>query len=303
MPESLKIALIPNDFSQDFERVCALCRAENVRYLELASMWGKSILMLTPAERDRVHALMEEHGLAAAAIQTQIMKVHPPGSRRARPGSQSMHDDFAFNVAQIDVALERAREFAAPHIVTYTFMDKAETRAAGSWAANWDKMLAVYAGFLPKLEAAGKSVVIECDGGQYMGTIAEHLRLMEHFASPHIRVNLDLANLLAAREGAARTTFTRAEFDQLRPHVAYFHVKDRRFHHGIKKFLLGGNRPAVFDEGSVPWRHVLQWCAATSFTGFLSVEPHLHGKRRFERSRQCVRNLQRALTELAIPFA
>ncbi len=297
MPATMKVALIPNDFSQDFGKVCALCRQENVRYVELASMWEKSILNLTEEEREKVHALMEEHGLQAASIQTQIMKVRPPGTRRARPGSRAIHDDFDYNIALIDIAIARAQEFGARYIVTYSFMDKKETQADGTWTANWDKMLQVYAGFLPKLQVADKTVVVECDGGQYMGTVAEHLRLMDHFDSPHIKVNLDLANL-----HGAQSVVTRADFDALRPHVPYFHVKDRRIRTGFKKFLFGGSGPAVFGEGNIPWRQVLGWCAETGFDGFLSVEPHVHGKDRFELGRQCVQNLQKVLGNLGIPF-
>src|SRR5271157_3450730 len=284
---NIKVALIPNDFSMDLAAVCQLCEAEHVRYVELAFMWGKSILDLSDGERARVHELLDQHGLEVAAIQTQIMKTMAPNSVLRKGESRSMARDHAYNVAQIDKAIELAADFNTPYIVTYSYF---------RWGArvteqNWQQIFADYASFLPKLQVAGKAVVVECEPDTYVGTVPEYLKLLQHFEAPEIRANLDLANLIGAQKW-----FPETDFKQLFPYVGYFHVKDRR-----KKRVLGATG-AVFGEGFVPWREVLPWFAGAGFDGYLSVEPHVHGGNRFEQGRQCVRNLQKLLGDLNIEF-
>ncbi len=291
----MKIAIIPNDLSMDFEKVCRMCHKENVKYLELASMWNKGILDLNEEELGKVHALMDKYDLQAASIQTQIMKVLPPGSKMARPGAKTMHGDYEYNISRIDRAIELAKEFKAKYIISYSFMGKA-VHSPATREKNWQLMFDTYAGFLPKLQAADMTICLECDGGQYVGSIDDHLRLFEHFNSPHINSNFDMANLYHVQE------FTREDFERFWKWVPYFHVKDRQINKGFKKLIKGGNRPAIFGEGTIPWPTVLPWFAEKGFDGFLSVEPHVHGGDKFEKGRQCVKNLQSLLQSLEIEF-
>jgi sugar phosphate isomerase/epimerase len=78
--------------------------------------------------------------------------------------------------------------------------------------------------------------------------------------------------------------------------VPYFHVKDRK---KVFPFRTGS---AIFGEGYIPWKQVLPWFAEKGFNGYLSIEPHVHGENRFEKGRQCAKNLQNLLSELHIPF-
>ena len=138
----MKVSLIPNDFSQDLEKVFQLCQTEGVKYVELAYMWNKSILELNEAELTKVHELIDKYNLKAASIQTQIMKVHPPGNPNAKPGTKNMHDDFEFNISQIDTSIKLAKEFNAKYIVTYSFMDL-KLADPPTLAKNWDLMFQV----------------------------------------------------------------------------------------------------------------------------------------------------------------
>ncbi len=287
MSPTMKVALIPNDFSMDLEAVFRLCAAEHVHYVELGYMWDKSILDLTPEEITKVHDLMARYDLKAASIQTQIMKTMAPGAILDRKGSDRMHLHHDHNVAQIDRAISLAREFKTRHIVTYSYFRWGVRRST----ARWEQLFQDYAAFLPKLQASGITCVIECEPDTFAGTVDQYLRLLQHFESPHIRANFDLANLLGAQK-----RFTEADFQKLYPYVAYFHVKDRR------KKRPWGRTGAVFNEGDVPWRQVLPWFAKAGFDGVLSVEPHVHGVDRFELGRRCVRNLQQLLHDLNIPF-
>jgi sugar phosphate isomerase/epimerase len=287
MKKKMKISLIPNDFTQDIELVFQLCNKEKVQYVELASMWGKSILDLTEEEEKRLLELMDKYHLKTASIQTQIMKTMAPTSKFNKLKSNAMHLDHDYNIKQIDRAIELANTFKTPYIISYTYFRRGTTVSE----ANWEKLFEDYQTFLPKIQQQNKIMVVECEPDTFAGSIEEYLRLFTHLNSPHIRANFDFANLLGAQK-----QFSREEFERFRPYVNYFHVKDRKF----RRIL--GSTGAIFGEGNVPWKQTLSWFAETDFDGFLSVEPHVHGQDRIEKGRKCVQNLQKLLTELKIPF-
>lgn len=283
----MKISIIPNDLTMDLEAVFKMCVEEQIKYVELGYMWNKSILDLNEEEISKVKNLLNEYNIKVASIQTQIMKVFPPGSVLSRFGSKHMHFDYEFNKSHFDKAVELAKIFNAPYIVTYSFF----RRGVKISEALWDRLFNDYEGFLPKLKVADKSVVVECEPDTLIATVSDYLKFFNHFKSPHIQANFDMANLFGAQNH-----FDKEEFEQLYKYVPYFHVKDRR------KAFLFRTKGAIFGEGFIPWRQVLPWFAEKGFNGFLSIEPHVHGEDRFEKGRQCAKNLQNLLMELKIPF-
>lgn len=283
----VKVSLIPNDFSQDFEKVMGLCKEENVKYVELAFMWNKSILDLNESELARVHELMDQVGVKAASIQTQIMKVHLPESKLHSANSKNMHRDYEFNKSRIHDAVRVAKEFNCKYIITYSYF----THFVGKKEENWQRLFNDYKQLVEPVKEAGKQMVVECEGDTYIGSVDEYLRLFNTVNSPHLKANFDLSNLFGYVK-----RFTEQDAERMFPFVEYFHVKDR------KKAFLFGERPAVFGTGFVPWEMTLRKFHQMGFDGVLSVEPHVHGKNKFELGRQCVQNLQKMLQKLNIPF-
>lgn len=283
----MKISIIPNDLTMELEAVFKMCQEEKIKYVELGYMWNKSILDLNEEEISKVQSLLSKYNIKVASIQTQIMKVFPPGALLSKIGSNHMHFDYEFNKSKVDRAIELAKIFDAPHIVTYSFF----RRGVKITEELWNRLFNDYEQFLPKLKASGKSVVVECEPDTLIATVSDYLKLFQHFESPHIQANFDMANLFGAQNH-----FTSEEFEQFYKYVPYFHVKDR------KKVFLHRTKGAIFGEGYIPWRQVLPWFAEKRFNGFLSIEPHVHGEDKFEKGRQCAKNLQKLLMELNIPF-
>jgi len=302
--ELIKVALIPNDFyveNKGFESVLdEVCAKEGVKYIEIAYLWGKSILDLSEAEIAKLHETLDQRGIKVGSIQTQIMKVIPSGTKLTKPGSKIMNRDHPFNVGRIDDAIRCAKEFDTKYIVTYSYFNFTIPKKMAE--KYWQMLFDDYARLLEKCEAAKKVMVVECEGDTLVGDTATYLRLFDHFKSPSLKANLDLANFM----GHANA-FTRDDFEKLFPHVEYFHVKDRIFRKkglltkGILKKLFGG-KAAVFGTGMVPWKEVLPWFVEKGFDGILSVEPHVHGDDKFGDAAKCVHNLIATLKELKIGF-
>ncbi len=193
---AVKVCLIPNDFTMDLEAVCKLCDEEHVEYVELGLMWNESILELDESKLAKVHELLDSHNLQVASIQTQIMKVLAPNSTFAIKGSKKMHLDHTFNVSQIDKAIALATDFNAPYIVTYSYF----RRGTKVNDANWQSIFQDYKSFLPKLQEADKTVVVECEPDTFIHSVDEYVQFFQQFNDSHIQANLDLANLIRGPE-------------------------------------------------------------------------------------------------------
>nr|MDO8111274.1 sugar phosphate isomerase/epimerase [Candidatus Sigynarchaeota archaeon] len=299
----IEVALIPNDFytqEKGFEAVLdEVCAKEHVKFIEIAYLWGKSILDLDEGEIAKLHETLDTRGVKIASIQTQIMKVFPEGTKLAKVGSKNMNRDHPFNVSRIDDAIRCAKEFKSKYIVTYSFFTY--TMGKQNHEKYWDILFKDYDVLVEKCKAGNCTMVVECEGDTLVSDTATYLRLFDHYKSPHLQANLDLANFVSHVGN-----FTRDDFDKLKDHVPYFHVKDRSFRKGfwvkgILKKLLGG-KGAVFGTGEIPWRAVLPWFAEQGFDGILSVEPHVHSEDKFNDAAQCVKNLQTLLNELKIQY-
>lgn len=299
----VQVALIPNDFYMDnkgFESVLdEVCAKEGVKFIEIASLWGKSILDLNETEIGKLHDTLDQRGIKIASIQTQIMKVFHDEMKLAKVGSKHMNRDRPFNVSHIDDAIRCAEEFGTKYIITYSYFKF--TISKKDIEKYWDFMFQDYHVLVDKCQAAGKTMIVECEGDTLVNDAATYLRLFNHFNSPHLKANLDLANFVSHTD-----SFKREDFEQLKDNVEYFHVKDRIFRKGILakgilKKLFGG-KSAVFGTGVVPWKEVLPWFIKYGFDGTLSIEPHVHGENKFADAIQCVRNLQLLLKELGIEY-
>jgi sugar phosphate isomerase/epimerase len=211
-----------------------------------------------------------------------------------------MNRDHPFNVSRIDDAIRCAKEFSTKYIVTYSYFNFTIPKKA--YEHYWQMLFDDYTKLVDKCKAAGCTMVVECEGDTLVGDTATYLRLFEHFNSPHLMANLDLANFISHTNA-----FTRDDFDKLFPHVAYFHVKDRVFRtkglltKGILKKLFGG-KGAIFGTGMVPWKEVLPWFVEKGFDGILSVEPHVHGDDKFGDAAKCVSALIAMLKDLKIDY-
>ncbi|MFX0103463.1 MAG: sugar phosphate isomerase/epimerase family protein [Candidatus Hodarchaeota archaeon] len=298
----IKVSLIPNDFYVDgvnIEQVLRFCAKQKVKYVEIWALWGKSILDLNEDEISTLHELLDANGVKVASIQSRTLKVHPPGSSLEKPGSKKIQADYAYNIEMVDKVIDIAKEFDAKYIISYSYF----THLAGPKENLWKGVLSDYEAIIPKCKAANKTMVVECEGDTVVATIDDYMRLFEHFNSPHLKANFDLANLYGAQ-----STFSKEDFNRIKKHVEYFHVKDRTLRNCIPKALpkllrqLLGSKPRVFGTGDVPWKKVLPAFAKAGFDGFLSVEPHVHGRTKYQKCKQCVINLQKMLTELNIEF-
>ncbi len=148
---------------------------------------------------------------------------------------------------------------------------------------------AVIEGFercVPYAEEAGVVLALENHGGM-PGRSDEIIRVIKHFNSPCLKVNIDLANFYGYMAEVPENPISAAR--KLMPFIVHAHVKD------FARFPDGGSRlyGCILGEGIVPLEDSLKQMKEGGYSGFLSLE--FEGERHYDEEygiRRSIENLK-----------
>jgi sugar phosphate isomerase/epimerase len=130
-------------------------------------------------------------------------------------------------------------------------------------AAAWRDMMATVGAALAIAEEHDVTLAFEPEPGNVVNSAARGLRLLREARSPHLRVVVDPANVVATDESRVPATVLEEAFDLLGEQVAVAHAKD----------LGEDGRPCAAGTGIVPWDRYVSLLRKARFEGPLI----LHG--------------------------
>ncbi len=224
--------------------------AEQMTYLELRAVWNTNVLKLTDQQVTAVKTELAARGIRVSAIGSPIGKI-------------SIHDDFVPHLDDFRRALQVAHELGAPFIRIFSFFIPAGENPANHREAVLGRMQQL-------VEAASGSAVTlvhENEKEIYGDIPARCLDILASINSPRLRAAWDPANFVQC----GVRPYTEGYAD-LRPYIAYVHVKDS---------LLGSGQvvPAGLGDGEL--RQTIVALRDSGFAGFFSLEPHLASAGKF----------------------
>jgi sugar phosphate isomerase/epimerase len=251
--------------------------AESIRYLELRSAWSTNVATLTDAELASFRAQIEGAGVRVSAIGSPIGKIdigQPLG-----PELERMR-----RIADV------ADLFGTSIVRVFSFFIPAGEPPERYRQAVIDRM-----GALAQIAAERGVVLAHENEKEIYGDIPERCAdLITSVGSPALQATFDAANFVQC--GVRPHT---DGYQLLRPHLVYLQVKDALA-------ATGEVVPAGQGDGEV--RETLAALAASGFSGYASLEPHLaeagryggfSGAQEFRRAATALKDL---LRELSIPW-
>jgi sugar phosphate isomerase/epimerase len=251
--------------------------AESIRYLELRSAWSTNVATLTDAELASFRAQIEGAGVRVSAIGSPIGKIdigQPLG-----PELERMR-----RIADV------ADLFGTSIVRVFSFFIPAGEPPERYRQAVIDRM-----GALAQIAAERGVVLAHENEKEIYGDIPERCAdLIVSVGSPALRATFDAANFVQC--GVRPHT---DGYPLLRPHLVYLQVKDALA-------ATGEVVPAGQGDGEV--RETLAALAASGFSGYASLEPHLAESGQFggfsgaQEFRRAVGALKGLLRELSIPW-
>jgi len=251
--------------------------AESIHYLELRSAWSTNVASLTDASLAQFRREIEEAGVRVSAIGSPIGKIGID--------------------APVGPELERMRRiadvaglFGTTIVRVFSFFIPAGEPPERYRQEVIDRMGAL------ALIAAERGIVLAHENEKEIyGDIPERCAdLIVSVGSPALRATFDAANFVQC--GVRPHT---DGYELLRPHLVYLQVKDALA-------ATGQVVPAGQGDGEV--RETLAALAASGFSGYASLEPHLaeagryggfSGAQEFRRAAGALKGL---LRELSIPW-
>jgi sugar phosphate isomerase/epimerase len=250
---------------------------ESIRYLELRSAWSANVAELTDAELARFRREIEAAGVRVSAIGSPIGKIAigaPLG-----PELERMR-----RIADV------ADMFGTTIVRVFSFFIPAGEAPERYRQAVIDRM-----GALAQIAAERGIVLAHENEKEIYGDIPERCAdLITSVGSPALRATFDAANFVQC--GVRPHT---QGYRLLRPHLVYLQVKDALA-------ATGQVVPAGQGDGEV--RETLAALAASGFSGYASLEPHLaeagryggfSGPQEFRRAAAALKGL---LDELSITW-
>jgi len=251
--------------------------AESIHYLELRSAWSTNVASLTDASLAQFRREIEQAGVRVSAIGSPIGKIGID--------------------APVGPELERMRRiadvaglFGTTIVRVFSFFIPAGEPPERYRQEVIDRMGAL------ALIAAERGIVLAHENEKEIyGDIPERCAdLIVSVGSPALRATFDAANFVQC--GVRPHT---DGYELLRPHLVYLQVKDALA-------ATGQVVPAGQGDGEV--RETLAALAASGFSGYASLEPHLaeagryggfSGAQEFRRAAGALKGL---LRELSIPW-
>lgn len=251
--------------------------AESIRYLELRSAWSTNVASLTDAELASFRWQIEDAGVRVSAIGSPIGKI-------------DIGEPIGPELERMRRIADVAGLFGTTLVRVFSFFIPAGQPPERYRQAVIDRM-----GALAQIAAERGIVLAHENEKEIYGDIPERCAdLITSVGSPALRATFDAANFVQC--GVRPHT---DGYQLLRPHLVYLQVKDALA-------ATGQVVPAGQGDGEV--RETLAALAASGFSGYASLEPHLaeagryggfSGAQEFRRAASALKDL---LRELSIPW-
>jgi len=274
--DRLKLAVISDEISQDFEHALKVIKELGAEYVEIRNLWGKNAVELSVEEVSRVKSLVRSYGLKISNIDSSAFKCYL-GDAQAR----------AVNLGILKKAIELSKSFDVGFTRIFSFW----------WQAGKYKLADVAEALKPAVELAeaeGFTLAVENEYGCYAATGFETRQLLNSLQSKAVKSLWDPGNAFFARENPWPDGYHFVKDD-----VIHVHLKDARVENdafkwmpigkgdidfeGQIKDLLAKDIVVSLETHYVPPSHDREEGTKESFAGMLEVVKKVtKGRRRFQ---------------------
>lgn len=233
-----------DEISDDPLEQLEVLRSEGIRYLELRGMWGINILKLAPRQTEHIKELLDAHGVLVSSIGSPIGKI-------------DITDPFEPHMEEFHRAVALAKQMNAPYIRIFSFRIP-----QGDDPAMYREEVIRRMEALCGVAEKERIVLLHENEKHIYGDTGERcLDIMRTCNSPYLRCAFDPAIFVQCGVRPMSEAYPLLE-----PYVEYIHIKDAR---------MGSGQVVPAGEGDGELHRLITALRDRSYSGFLSLEPHL----------------------------
>ncbi len=287
----MKLAVITDEVSQDFQRAVHWALERGLKGLELRSVWGKGPHLLNDREVAKIKDLVDGSGLAICSIASPFLKCDFERSQ------------YEEHVRILKRCIVLAKELGAPLIRGFTFWRKEP-------GPSWNEIVARLREPAAMVGQAGLILGIENEPST-MATNGRKVRLvLDELNSPWARAVWDPGNDVFDPD---REIPYPDGYEAVRKVIGHIHIKD-----GVWKAEEGRFEAVPVGEGEVDYLGQFRALKDDGYDGWVSLETHYRPKKVLdesltqmpvgdafshlgeEGSEVCLSNLKRIMAEAGI---
>ena len=238
----VRISCFADEIDPDLHEQVAVMRRNDVRYVELRSVWNKNVLDLDDDELDRVKTALANNGIRVSSIGSPIGKVPVIG-------------DFADHLERFRRGVAVAKKMETGFIRVFSFYIPAGEHD------RYERTVMERMGQMLAIAREHKVVLLHENEKDIFGeSSANCLKLFQALHPAGLGCVFDPSNFVVAGEQVYADSYAR-----LKPYIAYLHVKDS---------IRGSGQivPAGQGDGDLP---AILHDLRDREEMFVSLEPHL----------------------------
>jgi sugar phosphate isomerase/epimerase len=268
----MKICVITDEISADFETAVELCSEWGVHNFELRGYFTDRVPNFSAYQKQRVKDVLDEYGASVVAIGPGLFKIPYPSGRPPRSSLGWMditqYDRWADGQKLLQyhydellpASLDYASELGVNLVVIFSF-----ARAHEPSATPPEEVLNCLWKAAEKAEAQDIRLAIETEAGYWADTGAHAAQLLRLINNPALCVNWDPGNAFFAGDNPFPTGY-----QEVREFIRHIHYKDAR--------LNRLNEPEYVADGQIDWAGQIKQLVVDGYDGFISIETHLRPK-------------------------
>lgn len=253
------LSAFADEISPDLDRQIDVLLRQDIRYVELRGVGGKSVADFTPEEAYEVYDALRAAGIGVSAVGSPIGKV-------------SVMAPFESHFSTFRRVVELAQIFETPYIRMFSFFIPDGDNPGMYRDAVLNRLTRM-------VEYARREDVVllhENEKHIYGDTALRCLDLMRALHGENFAMTYDPSNFVQCGEKNYPDAF-----ELLRPYIRYVHMKDSVRQDEAAPLDTGFDRAVVSDahrpagEGDGDVVEILRALHRGGYEGFLSIEPHL----------------------------
>jgi sugar phosphate isomerase/epimerase len=268
----MKISIVTDEISADFETAVELGVGWGVRHFELRGVGESRVPLLSDYQKDKVRATLERYDAQVVALSPGLFKFpYVPDERPRFPVTaidtglfarwKSARDQIQYHLEELlPATIDYARTLGASLILTFGF-----NRGGSPPGTPPDEVLQIFRRAAEMVGAAGMQMAIEVEAGFWADTGVRTAAIVAAVDHPALGINWDPGNAIETGEVPYPDGY-----EAIRSLVRHVHFKD------AVRQPDGGYRYAV--EGDIDWAGQIQALRDDGYDGFISVEPHMAPK-------------------------
>jgi sugar phosphate isomerase/epimerase len=282
----MKLSVITDEISQDFEHALSVMGEYSVTGAELRGLWSINIADLSRDDVIRAKRALRERDMTVTCLATPMYKCDLEQDVASIEGP--MHLARARTMGEQMELLRRcagiAHEFGTDLIRVFAFWRKGELSPSVE-----ARIVDAFAEPVRIAEQEGVTLVLENEHACLIGTGAEAGRILSEVDSPRLRACWDPGNAFFAGERAFPDGY-----EAVKPFLAHVHVKDAVMDaDGVTP------RWCVIGEGEIGYEAHFDALRRDGYGGWISLETHYipQGGTPEEGSRACLAALRKLLPD------